>query len=279
MRPTIVLLLLAVLWATSAHPLLRFSLNKKRLNSVICENGLVECPDGNTCCKRTSGGYGCCNLPNAVCCSDGVHCCPQGRKCDLSSRTCTLGTTPALSTAFVKLDSAPTRDVSSQNEGIRNVICPDGQSVCPDGDTCCVAADSSWKCCPQPNAVCCSDKEHCCPAGYTCNPPYCTRPGSKIVAFTRSKSDTVKMVGGRPSLTNVICPDQQSECPDGETCCVLTSEQYGCCPESNAVCCLDHIHCCPAGDKCDLASGTCVRPSRTIPMLRKKPPFPFNKSL
>ncbi len=32
--------------------------------------------------------YGCCPMPNAVCCSDGTHCCPHGAKCDLKRMAC-----------------------------------------------------------------------------------------------------------------------------------------------------------------------------------------------
>ena len=52
-----------------------------KLNSVVCPDGQSECPSGNTCCKLSSGQWGCCPLPKAVCCSDGVHCCPNGYTC------------------------------------------------------------------------------------------------------------------------------------------------------------------------------------------------------
>ena len=29
---------------------------------------------------------------------------------------------------------------------------------------------------------------------------------------------------------NVVCPDGQSECKSGQTCCKLASGNYGCCP-------------------------------------------------
>ena len=29
---------------------------------------------------------------------------------------------------------------------------------------------------------------------------------------------------------NVVCPDGQSQCRTGQTCCKLSSGQYGCCP-------------------------------------------------
>ena len=50
------------------------------VRDVQCGDGSY-CPDGNTCCKLSGEGYGCCPLPNAVCCSDGVHCCPNGYTC------------------------------------------------------------------------------------------------------------------------------------------------------------------------------------------------------
>jgi len=52
------------------------------LPNVACPDGQSECPSGNTCCKLSSGGYGCCPLPKATCCSDGVHCCPEGYSCN-----------------------------------------------------------------------------------------------------------------------------------------------------------------------------------------------------
>lgn len=32
---------------------------------VTCPDGSSSCPTGNTCCKSSSGSYGCCPLPNA----------------------------------------------------------------------------------------------------------------------------------------------------------------------------------------------------------------------
>ena len=34
-----------------------------QVNAVKCPDGQSECPDGNTCCKTSSGQYGCCPLP------------------------------------------------------------------------------------------------------------------------------------------------------------------------------------------------------------------------
>uniref|UniRef100_A0A1I8HNN8 Granulin n=1 Tax=Macrostomum lignano TaxID=282301 RepID=A0A1I8HNN8_9PLAT len=57
----------------------------------------------------------------------------------------------------------------------------------------------------------------------------------------------------------VVCPDGQSQCPDGSTCCKLQSGQYGCCPLEKATCCRDGVHCCPNGYKCDVSAGTCSK--------------------
>lgn len=46
--------------------------------------------------------------------------------------------------------------------------------------------------------------------------------------------------------TYVVCPDG-SECLDYETCCMMDTGHYGCCPLPKAVCCSDEEHCCPEG--------------------------------
>lgn len=43
----------------------------------------------------------------------------------------------------------------------------------------------------------------------------------------------------------------------GSTCCELLDGKYGCCPLENAVCCDDHIHCCPQTAKCEV--GMCLQ--------------------
>ena len=56
---------------------------------VTCD-GSSFCPSDNTCCRRLSGQWGCCPLPNAECCDDGLHCCPQGYICGTSLGECIL---------------------------------------------------------------------------------------------------------------------------------------------------------------------------------------------
>ena len=51
----------------------------------------------------------------------------------------------------------------------------------------------------------------------------------------------------------------KDSCDDGETCCKLASEGFGCCPMEEAVCCSDGQHCCPHGTTCDLEHLACVK--------------------
>uniref|UniRef100_UPI003981404C hypothetical protein n=1 Tax=Salmonella sp. s54836 TaxID=3159673 RepID=UPI003981404C len=57
------------------------------VENVECPDHKSECPGNDTCC-RTAEGYGCCSLPNAVCCADLKHCCPEGKTCDIKNGTC-----------------------------------------------------------------------------------------------------------------------------------------------------------------------------------------------
>jgi prephenate dehydrogenase len=53
--------------------------------------------------------------------------------------------------------------------------------------------------------------------------------------------------------------DDGSQCPDGSTCCALSSGGFGCCPYDGATCCADHTHCCPNGYACNVEQGTCIK--------------------
>ena len=71
----------------------KFSVKKVKepASNGVCPGGQSECPTGTTCCKLSSGSYGCCPFPNATCCADMQHCCPSGFKCNTSAGTCMLG--------------------------------------------------------------------------------------------------------------------------------------------------------------------------------------------
>jgi hypothetical protein len=74
-------------------------------------------------------------------------------------------------------------------------------------------------------AVCCSDHEHCCPSGTTCDPSSgkCDRGNIHLDWFVKQPAI---LVG------NVRC-DSTHECPSENTCCKLSSGQWGCCPLPN----------------------------------------------
>jgi len=54
----------------------------------------------------------------------------------------------------------------------------------------------------------------------------------------------------------VLCDDGSTRCPTGSTCCPNQYGGYGCCPDVDANCCADKIHCCPDGQSCHF-DGTC----------------------
>nr|XP_033500520.1 granulin a [Epinephelus lanceolatus] len=237
---------------------------KELETNVICGDGVTECPSGNTCCKSASGSWGCCPLPQAVCCTDGIHCCPSNYKCE--GTTCTRG--DVVIPAYTKLPATTSIKADTSllvKELETNVICGDGVTECPSGNTCCKSASGSWGCCPLPQAVCCTDGIHCCPSNYKCEGTTCTRGDVVIPAYTKLpattsiKADLSLLV--KELVTNIICGDGITECPSGNTCCENGSGVWGCCPLPQAVCCSNMLHCCPYGYTCT-DTGHCIRESR-----------------
>lgn len=236
--------------------------------ALICPDGGM-CEDGNTCCQTSSGGYGCCPLPNAECCSDHLHCCYQGTLCDLEHSKC-VNKTHVLN--WVE------RVATKQ----KAVVCPDEKSECPDDTTCCQLPDRSWGCCPMKNAVCCEDKQHCCPEGTICDLEHsmCVSatdgpfPFWRKFAASRRKPSEKKAVdppADFSDIRDVICPDRISTCPEDTTCCEIGTSSYGCCPMPKAVCCSDHLHCCPEGTTCDLVHSKCLSANGVTEMATKIP--------
>ncbi|XP_060727012.1 granulin b isoform X1 [Tachysurus vachellii] len=248
-------------------------------SALICPDGGM-CDNGNTCCQTSWGGYGCCPLPNAECCSDHLHCCHEGTLCDTEHGTCVNKTH---SLEWVRRVSA------KQITLPQAVVCPDQESECPDDTTCCQMPDGIWGCCPMPNAVCCEDRRHCCPEGTSCDIAHsrCVSAVRGSIPLLRKfpaihKDAAVNKGSVKfPGSNDVICPDKESTCPDDTTCCKLANGSYGCCPMPNAVCCEDYVHCCPEGTTCDLEHGACVLVSElnamtveATPTLHIKPTVP-----
>ena len=89
----------------------------KVVERVICPDK-GACPDGNTCCKDyIDGGYGCCPLPDAVCCTFNEYCCPHAQTC------CESGCCP-----------------------YPNGVCCKDMSCCPNGTQCELQPDRSSRC-------------------------------------------------------------------------------------------------------------------------------------
>ena len=235
--------------------------------NIMCDDKKTSCADGDTCCKLPHGKdseYGCCPMSSATCCSDGIHCCPSTYTCNVSGEMCSKpGST----------DVPLMKKVQALRRELQNVICSDGKTECPSGDTCCQIKPGLYACCPVANAVCCKDGNHCCPSGYTCNTEAgtCTK-GSQVIAMFKKQPAIKKAKQSVIPLKapqNVECPDQKSECASNNTCCLLKSGLYGCCPLPFAVCCKDGIHCCPNDYACQQGTGMCTdRDSSTIAVLK-----------
>ncbi|XP_066220062.1 progranulin [Saccopteryx leptura] len=222
--------------------------------AVQCPDSQFECPNSSTCCATLDGSWGCCPMPQASCCEDKVHCCPYGTSCDLVHARCltATGTHPLA------------KKIPARRTDRAGVMCPDGQSQCPDGSTCCELTSGKYGCCPMPNAICCSDHLHCCPQDTVCD---------LVLSKCLSKENaTMDLLTKLPAHTvqEVKC-DMEMSCPDGYTCCRLATGAWGCCPFDQAVCCEDHVHCCPAGFKCDSQKGTCEQEAHQLPWMEQSP--------
>ncbi|XP_068775078.1 progranulin isoform X3 [Struthio camelus] len=224
---------------------------RARGREVKCDEE-KSCPDGSTCCRLSSGAWGCCPLEQAVCCPDHVHCCPQGYTCDPEGGSCLQGGI-----------RVPWQEKMPARARGREVKC-DEEKSCPDGSTCCRLSSGAWGCCPLEQAVCCPDHVHCCPQGYTCDPEgsSCLQGGIRV--------PWQEKMPARARGREVKC-DEEKSCPDGSTCCRLSSGAWGCCPLEQAVCCPDHVHCCPQGYTCDPEGGSCLQGGIRVPWQEKMP--------
>ncbi|XP_074512001.1 granulin a [Sebastes fasciatus] len=262
-------------------------------NDVPCDE-TGSCPDNTTCCKNPEGGWGCCPLPEAVCCEDLIHCCPKGKKCNVAVQTCE---DPTCSVPwFQKVPAIP-----KQGAQVGNVTCDDTHA-CPDDTTCCKTTTGDWACCPLPKAVCCDDHEHCCPEGTTCDlttltcnsasgltpmmqkiPAFATAAPTTVAATTQSQAKGTEQTEEpetedeeeeeeeeNKGEVEVIQCDDHVTCPGSTTCCFTSQSQtWGCCPIPKASCCRDGIHCCPFGYICD--ASYCIRGEVVIPWYTKLP--------
>ncbi|RVE60076.1 hypothetical protein OJAV_G00194400 [Oryzias javanicus] len=106
-------------------------------------------------------------------------------------------------------------------------------------------------------AVCCKDHLHCCPHGTVCNLTASTCDDPSGSAVTPLLSNT-RVFPYRSQ--NSKC-DESASCPGEATCCRTGAGGWACCPLPQAVCCEDHVHCCPNATVCNLETETCDHPS------------------
>uniref|UniRef100_A0A665TPF0 Granulins domain-containing protein n=1 Tax=Echeneis naucrates TaxID=173247 RepID=A0A665TPF0_ECHNA len=252
--------------ASAAQP--RLSKSFRMIKAYMGEDDENVCPDQSRCppefsCLKALTKYGCCPLAQGIPCSDGKHCCPENHECSADSRSC------------IRKDLVST------------ILCSDGVSECPDQSTCCENPDGTWGCCPIPKAVCCEDKLHCCPEESTCDVEQskCISLSTKkempmwakLPARMRAEWENKKDLNGAEICffpENSVPCDDTVACPDGNTCCKTKDGGWACCPMPEAVCCEDHVHCCPKGKKCNLAAQTCEDNTCSIPWFKKMPTFP-----
>ena len=155
------------------------------MQNTVCPDG-SQCLDYETCCPVSGGGYGCCPMPQAVCCSDLKHCCPSGYRCDLSAGTCILGSKAikllsklkAIHTSIQESKSNQVEHPSKLDQKLRFVpkfqdnsqqCSGQDQATCGPYNTCCALPSGGHFCCPLPQASCCADGLHCCPQGFSCD--------------------------------------------------------------------------------------------------------------
>ncbi|VEL06655.1 unnamed protein product [Protopolystoma xenopodis] len=109
----------------------------------------------------------------------------------------------------------------SETAEIKYNVCVDNKTKCPDGSKCCEAGLHKFGCCPMTDAVCCSDHRHCCPSRHKCvkNATLCVPTDSEVLR-----------VSGFSTKLTYVCPDRRFSCANNETCCLMSSGDFGCCP-------------------------------------------------
>lgn len=139
------------------------------------------------------------------------------------------------------------------------VLCPDAQSQCPDGSTCCELPSGKYGCCPIPNV-----SEGLCAHSHLAwtpkhsrgwgRPPGCWEPG---------RSGCMPPPSGR-LRQRPLSPGCSRA--DGDS----TSQRPSPTP-TQAVCCSDHLHCCPQDTVCDLVQSKCLSKENATDLLTKLP--------
>ncbi|GMR51797.1 hypothetical protein PMAYCL1PPCAC_21992 [Pristionchus mayeri] len=262
--------------------------------SKLCPNPEYSCPETATCCVISDvppGEYGCCPMPEAVCCDDHIHCCPGGQECDVEQGVCTAADGEVKKMLRKYRARKTNKPIESDEIEVvvsgNDIICPDGKERCPPLTTCCELETGQYGCCPAPNAVCCPDHMHCCPDGYRCDTTSdrCRQKDNmdiftnkRIIPSLRKFPATPNVIKqsityreARPRITNSEKQKRPKDCGNnlgcskGHTCCYMLDDEDGpfpeeaCCPLADAVCC--NHGCCPKGYACSADGRDCERPA------------------
>ncbi|XP_043545628.1 protein FAM133 isoform X2 [Chiloscyllium plagiosum] len=223
---------------------------------VQCPDGR-PCPDESTCCKLESGSYDCCPMKENIQRWDGTKRCGKGDTDPSSS---------AQKYPSIPVESALSINVKSDS----SVVQCDYWHFCLDGYTCCKVQTGGWNCCPQPRFVCCYGGTMCCPQGDTNPSSSALKYHSVSVKNQALEMESALSSGVNSDNSKVYC-DYTHYCPNGYSCCKTPNGGWSCCPQPQAVCCKDGVHCCPHGTRCDLQRSKCIKDSASIPWLMKEP--------
>ncbi|CAF3527016.1 unnamed protein product [Rotaria socialis] len=240
-----------------------------KTKSIPCPDKQSYCPDNETCCLLSSGQYGCCPLPDAVCCNDNLHCCPNGYTCDVEHSRCQKGFVNSYdilcpdryscdesgSRCIRHLNFIEKQNIKSQRlislSIVQEQICPDEKTICSLNSTCCPNKNEqiiSYSCCPYSNGTCCgSNGSFCCPYKYICDEKQLTCQLNKTIHIDNQFLN-------KCGSSNFVCQFNQTCCKTSQS----TYDQYACCDFPHAVCCDDGQHCCPMGAFCDNKSCGCI---------------------
>jgi progranulin len=271
----------------------RNTAQRSEASSITCESGEI-CQYPGSCCSRGNGGFGCCDFINGTCCAGGFGCCPNSYECDVSGSSCksliSTGSQP-VPMKFVRDAKPPAPGAQAQKDKAKD-ICQgkpkcDDDTCCPLGATCCSGISGTF-CCDKKDATCCAFGG-CCNGGDSCDAETnsCKDKSGRTYGLLASQKPTDPPPPSGPATNanaGVSNPDKcfadERLCPDGfccprsSTCCNKGYGQYGCCPNTAAVCC-DGGGCCPTGSTCDAAANSCVSQTKELtPIIKEDLPHP-----
>ncbi len=107
----------------------------------------------------------------------------------------------------------------------------------------------------------------------------CTSTNKQMNEKEKEKDQEMICVTGVLTMGNTsrACSNP-SECTmQSPILCFSKKYTFNYCLVFQAVCCSDHIHCCPSGHTCNVKTSTCQKGSTIIPMVKKLPAQTFEK--